>query len=180
MRISARQSVKILKSQKAGKLIGYLFLIIGLGALIHLAKVTIDERAARHWVPHTAQIERASLETHENDKGSKTYSINVTYLFDWNGRAFKGTQYRLHDKSSPNLKENDEIVQDLLRAKREDVSYPIFVNPKNPQQSAIKNVVHPKTKTLSRFLGLLFSVIGYFTAFEPKFWSKKGAQSNSE
>ena len=173
MRISARQSIKILKSQKTGKLIGYLFLIIGLGALIHLAKITIDERAARNWVPHIAQIESANLATHVNDKGHKTYLVNVVYVFDWNGTIFKGTRYRLHDKFSPNFNESDEILQNLLQSKQDGAGYTIFVNPNNPRQSAIQNSVNEEVKASSRFLGLLFSIIGFFMAFKPRFWGEK-------
>lgn len=93
--------MKFLKSQKAGKLIGYLFLIIGLGALIYAAKVSIDARGAKNWVPHMAQIENARLETHVNDEGGKTYSIDVDYKYDWEGEVFEGDRYRLHDQATP-------------------------------------------------------------------------------
>ena len=173
MRFSARQSIKILKSRNAGKLIGYLLLVMGFVGLAHFAKVKTDEIAARDWVPHTAQIKSAALGTHMNDKGGKTYTINVVYSFDWNGGAFNGAQYRLHDKAGPNLQENEKIVQDLLRAKQDGDGHPIFVNPDNPNQSAILNIAHPKTKSSSLFLGLLFSVIGYFTAFDFGFRAKR-------
>jgi len=60
MRISPRQSIKLLKSQKAGKLLGGLFLILGAGFLIYGAKVTLDARGAKNWVRHDAQIESAN------------------------------------------------------------------------------------------------------------------------
>ena len=173
MRFSARQSIKILKSRNAGKLIGYLLLVMGLVGFAHFAKVKTDEIAARDWVPHTAQIKSAVLETHVNDKGGKTYTIKVAYSFDWNGDIFNGAQYRLHDKAGPNLQENEKIVHDLLRAKQDGDSHPIFVNPDNPDQSAILNMAHPKTKSSSLFLGLLFSVMGYFTAFDFGLWGKR-------
>lgn len=173
MRISPRQSIKLLKSQKAGKLIGYLLLIIGIGALIFNAKVRLDERGAKNWVPHFAQIDRARLETHENDKGGKSYFIDVAYKFEWKGTTFAGYQYRLHDNATPNFEENNAVIEALLQTKEDDGQFPIFVNPKNPKQSAIKNVIHPQAKSSSLFLGLLFSLIGYFTAFKPKLFRKK-------
>jgi len=157
--------MKFLKSQKAGKLIGYLFLIIGLGALIYAGKVALDERGAKNWVPHVAQIENAKLETHVNDEGGKTYSVDVKYKYDWEGEPFAGDRYRLHDKATPNLEDSNLVVEDLLLTKREDGRYPIFVNPNNPGQSAIKNTVHPKAKSSALFLGFLFTLIGFFTAF---------------
>ena len=158
--------MKSLKSQKAGNLIGYLFLIIGLGALIYAAKVSIDARGAKNWVPHYAQIENAKLETHVNDDGDKTYTIEVAYKYDWNDVSFQGNQYRLHDMATPNLADNNSVVEDLLLTKAEGGRYPIFVNPKNPRQSAVKNMVHPKAKSSSLFLGVLFTIIGFFTAFK--------------
>lgn len=173
MRISPRQSMKLLRSQKAGTLIGSLMLIIGLGALMHVAKITLDEKSVRNWVPHTAQVQSAGLTTLVNDRGGKTYSIDVAYVFDWDGTSFKGTRYRLHDKPSANFEGSSEVVQDFLISKQDGGQYPIFVNPKNPRQSAIINTVHPKAKSSSLFLGLLFSILGYFTAFKPKLFSKR-------
>ena len=176
MRLSPRQSMKLLRSQKAGTLIGSLMLIIGLGALVHVAKITIDEKSARNWLAHTAQVQSAGLTTHVNDKGGKTYSIDVAYIFDWDGTTFKGTRYRLHDKPSPSLEENNDVIEGLLLSKQDGGQYPIFVNPKNPRQSAILNAVHPKAKSSSLFLGLLFSILGYFTAFKPKLFGKRSAK----
>jgi len=158
--------MRFLKSQKAGKLIGYLFLTIGLGALLYAGKVKLDERGAKNWVPHVAQIENARLETHVNDEGGKTYSIDVDYKYDWEGEVFAGDKYRLHDQATPSFEENNEVVEDLLLTKREAGRYPIFVNPDTPSQSAVKNTVHPKAKSSALFLGFFFTMIGYFTAFK--------------
>jgi len=174
MRLSPRQSLKLLKSQKAGAMIGYLMLTMGIAALIYAGKVLMDERGARNWVPHYAEIASAALETHVNDEGGKTYSIDVAYRFDWEGQSYAGNQYRLHDNPNPSFEDNNEIVQDLLETKREQGRYPIFVNPKNPDQSAVKNVVHPKAKSSSLFFGFLFSIFGYFTAFRPKLFRRRG------
>ena len=173
MRLSPRQSMKLLKSQKAGTLIGVLMLIIGLGAFTHVVKITIDERAMKDWVPHLASVESAGLAIHTSDKGGKTYTIDVSYLFEWEGKTFKGTRYRLHDKTTPDFKSTNEIVQGLLTSKQDDGQYPIFVNPKNPTQSAITNTVHPKVKSRSLFLGFLFSILGYFTGFKPRLFRKR-------
>lgn len=173
MRFSPRQSIRLLRSQKAGTLIGCLLLIIGMGALVHAGKITIDERSVKNWVSHTAQIQSAGLSTHENDKGVKSYSVEVSYLFNWDGTPHKGTRYRLHDKTSPNFDSTNEIVQDLLTSKRDGGSYPISVNPNNPRQSAILNEVHPKAKSSSLFLGVLFSIMGYFTTFRPKLFGRR-------
>jgi len=173
MRFSPRQSLKLLKSQKAGMLIGYLLLIMGVGFLTYSVKVMLDERGARNWVPHVAQIENARLETHVNDEGRKSYTIEVAYKFDWEGTSFAGKRYRLHDDSTLNFEELNPVVEALLLTKQDDGRYPIFVNPKNPQQSAIKNIVHPKAKSKNLFLGFLFSILGYFTAFKPKIFRRK-------
>jgi len=173
MRISPRQSIKFLKSRSAGKSIGFLFLAIGLCGLIYAAKVTLDERAVKNWLPHTAQIQSARLETHVNDDGDKSYSIDVAYRFDWKGTTYAGSKYRLHDKSTSNFAELNDVVEDLLISKNEDGRYPIFVNPNNPRQSTIRNIVHPGAKKSGLFLGILFSLIGYFTAFKPSLFRNR-------
>lgn len=173
MRFGARQSIKLLRSQKAGVLIGLLLLIIGFGALIHAAKITIDERWAKNWVPFFAQIERAAVISHENNKGGKSYTIDVAYNFEWDGTTFKGTRYRLHDKPTPYSDSVEKIVRDLAISKQDGGQYPIFVNPKNPRESAVLNSAHPKARSGSLFLGILFSIIGYFTVFKPKLFGKR-------
>lgn len=173
MRLSARQSMKLLRSQKAGVLIGSLLLIMGAIAFIHVAKITIDERGARNWVPYTAHIERVELLTHVNDKGGKTYTIDVAYNFEWDGATFKGTRYRPHDKSTPYSDSVEKIIKGLAISKQDGGQYPIFVNPQNPHQSAVLNTAHPKAKSSSLFLGFLFSIMGYFTVFKPRFFGKK-------
>lgn len=173
MRLSPRQSMKLLKSRMAGSVIGALMMMMGMGGFAHVAKITIDAKSAKDWMPHQAQVERAALVAHENDKGGKSYTVDVSYLFEWEGAMFKGTRYRLHDKSTPIAQENNDIVEALLRSKAEGRSYPIFVNPKNPQQSAVINTVHPKARQSSLFLGFLFSILGYFTGFNPKLFKKK-------
>ena len=173
MRLSPRQSMKLLKSKKTGNVLGILMLLIGLGAFAHVVKITIDERAMRDWVPHLASVQSAGLATHTNDKGGETYTIDVSYLFEWEGSSFKGTRYRLHDQVSPDFEKTNEIVQGLLVSKQDGGQYPIFVNPKNPLQSAVINSVHPKAKSGSLFLGFLFSLIGYFTVFKPRIFKKR-------
>ncbi len=176
MRISPRQSMKFLRSQKAGTLIGCLMLIIGLGAFVHAVKVTLDAKSAKNWVAHLAEVQSAGLTILENDKGVKSYAIDVAYVFDWQGTPIKGTRYRLHDKPSQNFEASNEIVQELLISKNDGRQYPIYVNPKNPVQSAVLNTVHPKAKSSSLFLGFLFSIIGYFTAFKPKLFRKRSVK----
>ena len=175
MRISPRQSIKLLKSQKAGKLLGGLFLILGAGFLIYGAKVTLDARGAKNWVRHDAQIQSARLETYVNDKGGKTYSIEVDYRFEWNGTPYAGRKYRLHDTARPGFDENNAIVESLLETKRDNGRYPIFVNPKNPRQSAVINAIPEKARSSNFFLGILFSLIGIFT-LKPKLFRKKPNQ----
>lgn len=173
MKFGARQSIKLLRSQKAGSLIGGLMMIIGIGALLYAGKVTLDERSVKNWVPHSAQIENARVSAHENDKGVKSYSIDVAYVFEWKGTSFKGTKYRLHDKPSSNFEESRNVVQDLLISKQDGGQYPIFVDPKNPARSSVLNEVHPEAKSSSLFLGFLFSILGYFTMFKPKLFRRR-------
>lgn len=165
--------MKLLRSKMAGTVIGSLMLLVGLFALGHVVKITIDEHQLKDWVPHVAQVNSAALSNHENEKGVKRYSIDVSYGYEWEGNPFKGTRYRLHDKANLDSEANREIVEDLLLSKQEGEPYPIFVNPKNPRQSAIVNTVHPEVKSSSLFLGLLFSILGYFTTFKLKLFGKK-------
>jgi len=173
MRFASRQSLKFLRSQKAGALIGSLLLIVGLGAFAHAAKITIDEKDAKNWVSHTAQIERAVVTPHVNEKGGKTYTVDVVYNYDWQGKTFEGNLYRLHDKPSQNVREAQEAVRGLARSEQEGMTYPIFVNPDNPRQSAVLNTAHPKARSGSLFLGFLFLSMGCFTVFQPKLFGKR-------
>jgi len=173
MRISPTQSLKLLKSKRAGTLIGYLFLIMGAIAVIYAVKVRLDARNVKNWVPHLAQIEGAGLSTHVDDDGKATYSLIVQYLYEWDGTPYKGRRYRLHDAPSSDQVEMNKIVEALLLTKQDDGLYPIYVNPDKPVQSAIKNEVHPSAKSSSLFLGFFCSLIGFFMVFRQGRFSRK-------
>lgn len=172
MRFSPRQSLKFIKSDKAGKILGSLFLILGLGFLAYFAKVLIDAHDAKSWTAETATINSARLETYIGDNGVRTYSIYVAYEYVWKGNTYRGKHYRLHDNPSPSLDENNKVVEALLAAKQAGTPYPIFINPNDPTESAVKNVVSEKSKKFSRTLGLLFTLIGFFTLFRDRLFKK--------
>jgi len=140
---------RILTSKKVVRFVGLLFMTIGFTMSFFAAKMHIDAKDAKTWIPHFANIQSAKLREYHDDNGFKSYSVDVTYRYSWETIAYEGNQYRLHNMSSSGFDENNEIVQDLRQAMEQGEEYPIFVNPNNPKESAVKNVVDPESKLVA-------------------------------
>lgn len=155
------------------KPIGILFLVIGLSSLSYGVKILFDGHNAKTWLPHTAEISEAGIRTRVDDDGHKSYSVEVAYFYKWEGRRYKGDQYRLHYHSGSGLTENKAIVKKLLSAKQNERPYPIFVDPKRPQYSSVLNVVDTETQIVSLVIGLVFSILGFLMLFRPNLFNKQ-------
>ena len=163
-----------LSSQKTVKFIGFLFMTIGICMTFWAVKIFLDEKDAQDWVPHTANIQRAEIRTHiDDDNGFKSYSVGVAYQYQWKNVLFQGDKYRLHYNSSSGFDENNKIVQDLLYAMEQGEDYPIFVNPKNPENSAVKNIVDGETKLVVTIFGIVFPIVGFFMFFFSNLFNRR-------
>lgn len=152
-------------------------MVLGLAMTVMAIKIHIDEKDALTWTPHVAHIQSAKIRTHIDDEsGYKSYSIDVLYQYTWGNVLYKGNQYRLHDNASSGFEENNEIVQELLIASKQKEDYPIYVNPKKPTVSAIKNVVNGEAKLVSTIFGVLFPMIGFFMIFFPQLFNQRMPQ----
>jgi len=166
--------LRALISQKAVKIIGFTFLTIGLYISFMAIKIHIDERDAQNWTPHAARILSANIRTHVDDEnGFKSYSVNVNYQYKWENVLYQGDQYRLHDNSSSGFDETNKIVQNILNAKQEKEDYPIYVNPKKPKMSAVKNEVNGEAKLVMTIFGIIFPLAGFFMFFFPHLFNQK-------
>ena len=157
--------------ERSVKPIGILFLIIGLALFSYGVKVFLDGQNAQNWLPHTAEISKAGIRTHTDDDGDKSYSVEVAYFYEWEGKRYKGDQYRLHYNSGSGFEENNAIVKNLLSAKQDKRPYPIFVDPERPEHSAVLNVVDSETQIVSLAIGVIFSIIGGLALFRPSLFN---------
>ena len=156
----------------AVRLIGLLFMTIGLILAGGAAKMHMDEKDALNWVPHTAQIEKARVKTISNDDSEK-YRVDVIYQYEWGNKAYQGNRYRVHDNASSDFFETEKIVEGLLDAKQQTKNYPIYVNPNKPEVSAIKNEVDGEKKWGFSLMGPLFFLIGFFAVFFPQYFNQE-------
>ena len=120
---------RALRSKIPVRLIGLLFMTIGLTLASFAVKIHMDEKDALNWVPHTAQIERARIKTISNDDSEK-YAVDVIYQYEWGNEAYQGNRYRVHDNASTDFFETEKIVEGLLDAK--PVSYTHLTLPTTP------------------------------------------------
>ena len=163
---------RALRSKIPVRLIGLLFMTIGLTLASFAVKIHVDEKDALNWVPHTAQIERARIKTISNDDSEK-YAVDVIYQYEWGNEAYQGNRYRVHDNASTDFFETEKIVEGLLDAKQQTKNYPIYVNPNRPEVSAVKNEVDGEKKWAFSLMGPLFSLIGFFAVFFPQYFNRE-------
>ena len=162
---------RALRSKLPVRLVGLLFMIIGLIVTGFAIKIHMDEKDALNWTPHTAQIERARVKTTTNDDSEK-YKVDVIYQYEWKNKLYQGDRYRVHDNSSSEYFEIEKIVEGLLEAKEQGAAYPIYVNPNKPDVSAVKNEVSGEMKWVLSLMGPLFLLLGFFAAFFPQYFNR--------
>ena len=94
--------------------------------------------------PKTSKIVSAKVETHQGDD-STTYSVEISYEYEFKGRSCHSDQYAFTKFSSGGRRGKEKVVSYYKNA-----ANPVcFVNPENPSEAVLKRGFHP---------GLLFAL----------------------
>lgn len=130
------------------------FLLIGLGATAAFLWPVFDIFRARAWRETSCTILKSEVETHRGSKGSRTYSIAVSYEYFVDDQRYVSTRYKFISGSSSGYDGKAEIVERL----KPGTKTVCFVSRKNPAEAVIE-----RGFTSDMFLGLIpmiFAVIG--------------------
>lgn len=116
---------------------------------------------ARSWEPAEAVVLSSEVGVHSGDD-SDTYSIEITYRYHFQGRAYVSGRYSFHTGSSSGWAGKNAVV----------ARYPVgstqecFVNPRAPEQAVL--VRTPTSQIWWGLIGLPFAVVGSLVFFVNK------------
>ncbi|MFW6060110.1 MAG: DUF3592 domain-containing protein [Phycisphaeraceae bacterium] len=118
-------------------LVGFFSIFFIAGAaffyFIFLAPV-MNIMAAKEWVATPCVIERSELESHRDSEGDTTYSIEMTYRYEYGGRSYRGDRYWFVRGSSSNYSGRKAIVD----AHAPGTETTCYVDPDHPSQAVIE------------------------------------------
>ncbi len=109
--------------------------------------------SSKNWVETPAVVEYSKVRSHKGDD-STTYSVDILYAYEFNGKAYKSNQYSFFDFSSSGYRSKNEIVSNHVKGKRVTA----YVNPDDPIEAVLQREI-----TAHAFWGLamlIFVVVG--------------------
>jgi len=134
-----RQKARKEKFGRRGAIIFFsIFGLVGAGMLYPLGirpiMKTID---AESWAQVPCKIVSAEVKSHSDSDGT-TYSIEITYDYEFEGRRYSSEKYGFMGGSSSGHKRKAKIVEGYKSAKN-----PVcFVNPAKPSEAVLKRGFH--------------------------------------
>src|SRR6185436_5716119 len=131
-----------------------IFLLIGLGGTGAMLLPIVDILQARSWRETSCTILSSEVEAHSGSKGSKTYSVGVSYEYFVDDQRYVSPRYKFVSSSTSGYDGKAEIVE-RLKPGTKTVCY---VSRKNPAEAVLERGL-----TSDLFLGfipMIFAVIG--------------------
>lgn len=112
-----------------------IFAMAGLGVIIGFVGPAISRYfAARSWVETPATVIWSRVKSHSGSKGSTTYSVDVFYRYQFQGRDYRSNSYSLMSGSSSGRDAKQEIVDSFPSGS----SLTCYVNPQKPWQAIVR------------------------------------------
>ncbi len=117
---------------------GAFFLIGGMLSYYFTVLPVFRWLAARQWEPTPCKVISSTVRTHSNDDGH-TYSIDILYEYEVNGKQYRSNRYGLLRLSSSGYEGKAKVVRQHPPG-RETIC---FVNPKDPHDAVLKRGLSP-------------------------------------
>ena len=139
--IAAETARKAKFAKPGGVVLFAIFAIVGLGMLYPLGiRPIVRTIDAESWRETPCRILSAKVRRHEsNDSdGGTTYSVDIFYEYEFNGRTWKSNRYGFMGGSSSGYGGKAKVVEEYKKA-RNPVCY---VNPENPGEAVLKRGFH--------------------------------------
>lgn len=137
------------------------FLIIGLSVFYSMGVLpAVKLFQSQKWHETPCKIISSSVGSHYDDDGT-TYSIDILYSYDYNGRSFRSNTYSFMGGSSSGYSGKQEIVKNYPPG----ASALCYVSPENPEESVlIRNFTSDMLFGLIPLIFVLVGAVGlYFT-----------------
>lgn len=129
------------------------FLLAGLGTLPFLGRPVVQAIGARSWPEVPCTILESRVESHSGDE-STTYSVEVRYEYEVDGRLYRSDRYRFMGGSSSGYDGKAEVVAGLPTGSRKIC----FVDPKDPSRAVLDRSLG--AWVLLSLIPLLFIAVG--------------------
>jgi hypothetical protein len=130
------------------------FLLFGLGFTVVALWEIVDIIRARDWRQMECTILTSEVETHRGSKGSKTYSVAVSFEYFVEDTRYVSTRYKFGSGSTSGYDGKAEIVQRLSPGTK-TVCY---VNRRDPAEAVIERGI--TGEFFFGFIPMIFAVIG--------------------
>jgi Protein of unknown function (DUF3592) len=138
-RIAANEETRPISSRdrpELGRKVGagffFIFLIVGLAATwFLLVRPVLKILAAKSWTATPCLVLSSEVRSHRGK--STTYSVNILFEYEVNGRRFKSNRYSFMGGSSSGRDGKEEIVRRFPRGR----TATCFVNPRDPTDAVL-------------------------------------------
>jgi hypothetical protein len=131
------------KSEKQGRVFLFIFFLIfaciGGGMIYPLGiKPIRNTISAGDWPEVACNIVSAEVESHSGSDDGTTYSVEITYKYEFDGREYQSDRYDFTDVSSGGHEGKAKVVSFYKNA-----ANPVcFVNPEKPSEAVLKRGFH--------------------------------------
>ena len=134
-RMAATEIVTAPQRPKYGSTCLVLVLFVGAVTGTYYAGVRPVSRVldARHWTAQTCTVLASDVRSHQSDDGT-TYSVEILYSYEVNGRSHRANRYTFFDGSSSGYAGKREIVERYP----EGETFTCYVNPNDPFDAVIE------------------------------------------
>lgn len=179
-RVPEKATVSITQQSKSGRRIArvmltgmfLLFLIFGIVFLFNMIDPVLQMRQSAGWVSTPCTILSSEVRTHRGDK-STTYSVEIIYAYDFEGKQYRSNQFKFMSVSSSGLQGKQALVAQYPPGSQATC----YVDPTDPYHSVINRDFSPEM--LIGLLPIIFLLIGTIGLVAMMRWSGKSDQPDS-
>jgi hypothetical protein len=133
----------------------FIFFAAGVGVSFPLIITPLYKHLhSEDWVRAPAVVESSRVKSHSSDDGT-TYSVDILFSYQVNGRTFKSNNYDFSSGSSSGYSSKKQIVEMYPAGMR----FKCFVNPDDPTEAVISRNLDT-TMMLFGLLPLIFIAVG--------------------
>ncbi|MDP6524288.1 MAG: DUF3592 domain-containing protein [Kiritimatiellia bacterium] len=124
--------------QTVGMVVGGIFALAGAGFSLFFIIPALKVLDARGWNEVECVIDSSHVESHRSDDGT-TYSVEMTYHYEVDGRTYSSDRYQFMGGSSSGRSGKAKIVKEYPEGSKRSC----WVNPKSPRDAVIQRSFTP-------------------------------------
>ncbi len=127
-------------SNRGAQLFCWLFIVIGLAAVGAGVWTLVKSLRTEHWPVTDGIIQSAHMESHPGNRGSTTYSAEVTYMYQVVGVSYTGKKISIGGMSS-----SSDYAQGILNRYPVGKKVSVHYSPADPEEAVLETGIHGGT-----------------------------------